>query len=223
MLCGLRAKYERQGHSIQEDIRARLVAENRLKKKYSRPAVDTDSLYQSHVIHPQSESSCLDSCGRDAQSVSIRTARDEVEDDPAIHYGLIASANQLMKDAKLRDQYANEKGIFMLRDGSSRHIVPQTYTELWIYDVNAHSEPQSPGYAVSEAIRTTSEVITDIESTVAKDGDDKILNWPTPTPIDYGSQYSDLLKVRQPGTGQWFLDSTQYQTWRTTQKQICSL
>ncbi|KAH8707871.1 hypothetical protein HC256_010033 [Beauveria bassiana] len=98
-------------------------------------------------------------------------------------------------------------------------IVPQTYTELWIYDVNAHSEPQSPGYAVSEAIRTTSEVITDIESTVAKDGDDKILNWPTPTPIDYGSQYSDLLKVRQPGTGQWFLDSTQYQTWRTTQKQ----
>ncbi|KAM3502736.1 hypothetical protein MY10362_004646 [Beauveria mimosiformis] len=250
---GLRAKYERYGHSIHQDIMTRLVAEKRLKRKYSRPAADTDCLYRSHVIHSQSESSCLDNCGRDAQSVSIRTARDEDEDDPAIHYGLIASANQLMKDAKLRDQYANEKGVLcfeMEAAGLVNHFPCLIIRGICDY-ADSHKNKEWQGYAamtaaayardllykispkkvegekklvelvenISEAIRTTSEVVTRIESTVAKDEDDKILNWLTPTPIDYGSQYSDLLKVRQLGTGQWFLESTQYQTWLATQKQ----
>ncbi|KAM3430343.1 hypothetical protein NHJ13734_007784 [Beauveria thailandica] len=250
---GLRAKYERYGHSIHQDVMTRLVAEKRLKKKYSRPAADTDCLYRSHVIHPQREGSCLDNCGRDAQSMSIRTARDEDEDDPAIHYGLIASANQLMKDAKLRDQYATEKGVLcfeMEAAGLVNHFPCLIIRGICDY-ADSHKNKEWQGYAamtaaayardllykispkrvegekklielvenISEAIRTTSEVVTRIESTVAKDEDDKILNWLTPTPIDYGSQYSDLLKVRQPETGQWFLDSTQYQTWLATQKQ----
>ncbi|KAJ4161615.1 uncharacterized protein LMH87_007645 [Akanthomyces muscarius] len=58
-----------------------------------------------------------------------------------------------------------------------------------------------------------------IESRVVKDKDNEILNWLTPMPIDHGLQYSDLLKVREPGTGQWLLDSAQYQTWMDMQKQ----
>jgi nucleoside phosphorylase len=34
-----------------------------------------------------------------------------VEDTPAIHYGLIASANHLMKDAQVRDTLAAEKDV----------------------------------------------------------------------------------------------------------------
>lgn len=44
-----------------------------------------------------------------------------------------------------------------------------------------------------------------------------ILNWLTP--IDYGPQHSDFLKRRQPGTGQWLLNSAKYQTWLDTTKQ----
>jgi nucleoside phosphorylase len=40
-----------------------------------------------------------------------RTERAEEDDNPAIHYGLIASANQLMKDAQVRDTLAAEKGV----------------------------------------------------------------------------------------------------------------
>jgi hypothetical protein len=39
----------------------------------------------------------------------------------------------------------------------------------------------------------------------------KILDWLTP--IDYASQQSDYLKRRQPGTGQWLLDSAKFQAW----------
>lgn len=34
------------------------------------------------------------------------------------------------------------------------------------------------------------------------------------TRFDYGPQQSDHLKKRQPGTGKWFLQSTEYQNWR---------
>jgi hypothetical protein len=43
------------------------------------------------------------------------------------------------------------------------------------------------------------------------------LNWLTP--IDYGVQYSDFLKRRQPGTGQWLLDSKEFQSWLGTSNQ----
>jgi len=38
-----------------------------------------------------------------------------------------------------------------------------------------------------------------------------ILNWLAP--IDYSSQQSDFIHRRQPGTGQWLLDSEKYQAW----------
>lgn len=41
----------------------------------------------------------------------LRPERSEHEDNPAIHYGLIASANQLMKDALIRDRLAAEKEV----------------------------------------------------------------------------------------------------------------
>jgi Cdc6-like AAA superfamily ATPase len=47
--------------------------------------------------------------------------------------------------------------------------------------------------------------------------DEEILDWLTNH--DYGLQYSDLLERRQEGTGQWFLDSTEYQAWRETPNQ----
>jgi hypothetical protein len=44
-----------------------------------------------------------------------------------------------------------------------------------------------------------------------------ILDWLTP--IDYASNQNDYLTRRQPGTGQWLLDSTEYQTWVPTSQQ----
>ena len=36
---------------------------------------------------------------------------EEGDDDPAIFYGLIASANQVMKDATIRDRLASEENV----------------------------------------------------------------------------------------------------------------
>jgi hypothetical protein len=50
-----------------------------------------------------------------------------------------------------------------------------------------------------------------------KDEDIKILDWLTP--LDYGPQQTDYIRRRQPGTGQWLLDSPEFQTWLKTIKQ----
>ena len=50
-----------------------------------------------------------------------------------------------------------------------------------------------------------------------KDEDVKILDWLTP--VDYGPQQTDYIGRRQPGTGQWFLDSPEFQAWLETNNQ----
>jgi len=44
-----------------------------------------------------------------------------------------------------------------------------------------------------------------------------ILDWLTP--IDYGAQQSDFINRRQEGTGQWLLDSDEFQRWSNESKQ----
>jgi hypothetical protein len=44
-----------------------------------------------------------------------------------------------------------------------------------------------------------------------------ILNWLTP--MDYAPEQNDYIRRRQPGTGQWLLDSAEFKTWVETNKQ----
>jgi nucleoside phosphorylase len=110
---GLRARYASHGHQLQEAIDTALNKTPRLKKEYRRPDPSTDRLYQATVVHPNSPSEvdCAAACGDDPSKLEPRSKRTDKDDDPAIHYGLIASGNQLMKDASIRDKLAVEKDV----------------------------------------------------------------------------------------------------------------
>ncbi|KAL7958166.1 hypothetical protein V8C34DRAFT_324331 [Trichoderma compactum] len=111
-ITGIKAKYEEEGHRIKANISAIFNEKPRLRGKYQQPDPSSDRLYQSHICHPINEGrSCAMSCGNTSSSLILRPERGEYEDDPMIHYGLIASANQLMKDAVLRDRLAAEKDV----------------------------------------------------------------------------------------------------------------
>ena len=109
---GLKAQYEIDGHRLEEAIDDILDKKPRLRQKYQRPHPSTDRLYQTQVAHgPNSESNCAEFCGNDPIKLVSRCERSEYDDNPAIHYGLIASANQVMKDALMRDKLIQEKDI----------------------------------------------------------------------------------------------------------------
>jgi nucleoside phosphorylase len=109
---GLKAKYEEEGRQLENAINNVLQKNTRLQKKYKRPDSSTDLLYRSEVIHSQNDSSsCAVFCGDDTSKLILRPRRTEGEDNPTIHYGLIASANQLMKDALVQDRLAVEMNV----------------------------------------------------------------------------------------------------------------
>jgi nucleoside phosphorylase len=111
-VAGLKAQYESEGHQLEEAVKIILEKKPRLRKKYQRPDPNSDRLYQAGVTHPlDDEASCAAVCDDDSSNMILRPVRSEDEDNPAIHYGLIASANQLMKDALVRDRLAAEKDV----------------------------------------------------------------------------------------------------------------
>jgi ankyrin repeat protein len=93
---------------------------------------------------------------------------------------------------------------------------------LWIFSlVVSHSQAGSSEVLIIDAVldsvsRTEANVET-MRSKSDRDEDTVILNWLTP--IDYGPQQSDYFRRRQAGTGQWLLDSKEFQKWLETSKQ----
>ncbi|KAL7815650.1 hypothetical protein V8C26DRAFT_429458 [Trichoderma gracile] len=239
-LNGLRAKYESDGHQIQKSIDQVFEKKPRLRKNYTRPDQSSDRLYQSGIVHPLSEDglSCDSVCGNDPSNLVRRSDRTVDDDNPAIHYGLIASADQLLKDAVIRDKLAADKDILCFETeaaGLMNHFPCLVIRGICDY-ADSHGNTAWQGYAAMaaaayakdllsripisrvQAEKKIGEILSGVQEGVNKlldihhDQDEKtILNWLTP--IDYASVQMDHIARRQPGTGQWFLDSAEYQTW----------
>jgi nucleoside phosphorylase len=110
-VTGLRTNYESNGHQLENAIDEAFEKSTRLRKMYQRPSQSSDRLYKSDVIHPLNDDrSCLLACGDVASKVVSRTER-SLGEAITIHYGLVASANQVMKDAITRDKLALQNEV----------------------------------------------------------------------------------------------------------------
>ncbi|EUC40133.1 hypothetical protein COCMIDRAFT_109578 [Bipolaris oryzae ATCC 44560] len=150
----LNAMYESDGHSFKRAIDSILEEKPKLRKKYGRPDPSTDRLYKSSVIHPPGdEASCATTCGEDPSVLISRPERTEEENDPAIHYGLIASANQLMKDASVRDKLAEEKNVlcFEMEAAGLMNSFPCLVVRIVCDYSDSHKNKQWQGYAAMVA------------------------------------------------------------------------
>lgn len=104
----LKSDFEIRGQSLSQEISA--VCQNlprRTRSRFEQPDSSTDKLYKSDFIHMSTE--CCTNTD-DLHNLVARPLRDE-DNEPVIHYGVIASGNQLMKDAVVRDRLAVERGI----------------------------------------------------------------------------------------------------------------
>lgn len=107
---GLEAEYGLDGHQINENIENVLNRRPRLRKTHSPPNSRADRLYKSDITHPPTSSAdCSETCS--TAHLVPRNERIDDENNPAIHYGIIASSNQLMKDATKRDKLSSERNV----------------------------------------------------------------------------------------------------------------
>jgi len=157
---GLETQYKSDGHQLKEAISGVFEKKPRLRKTYQQPDRSNDILYRSEVTH-NSEESCAVSCGDDPSRLVLRPDRTEVEDDPKIHYGLIASANQLMKDASVRDILAKEKNVLcfeMEAAGLMNHFPCLVIRGICDYS-DTHKNKEWQGYAAMAAAAYTKDLL----------------------------------------------------------------
>ncbi|KAG9852947.1 purine and uridine phosphorylase, partial [Aureobasidium melanogenum] len=162
-VSGLRSKYEDDGHQIEASITEILAKKSRLRQKYSRPSQESDRLYVSNVIHPKDdERSCKEVCGGQIADLVQRRERREDEDNPIIHYGVIASADQLMKNAIKRDAIAKEKDVLcfeMEAAGLMNHFPCLVIRGICDYS-DSHKNKEWQGYAAMTAAAYAKDILT---------------------------------------------------------------
>ncbi|KAL7921513.1 hypothetical protein ACQKWADRAFT_295261 [Trichoderma austrokoningii] len=163
----LKAEYELdlEGNQIQRAIDSALAKRPRLRRNYQRPDESSDRLYQSLVIHPaEGEADCFTVCGNDPSTLIERHQRGEDEDNPAVHFGLIASANTLIKDAVVRDSLIARKNILcfeMEAAGLMNHFPCLVIRGICDYS-DSHKNKAWQGYAAMAAAAYAKDILSQI-------------------------------------------------------------
>ncbi|KAL6701426.1 nucleoside phosphorylase domain-containing protein [Trichoderma pleuroticola] len=141
------SQYKSNGYSLEEEIINILRKKPRLQKKYSRPDPSSNRLYQSRVVHPiDNDLSCVVSCDKD---------------NLVIHYGVIASGNQLIKDTLIKNKLAAEEDILCFKMEAAGLI--NYFPCLVIYGIcnysNSHKNKEWQSYAAMAAAVYTKDLL----------------------------------------------------------------
>ncbi|KAF6527438.1 hypothetical protein HZS61_010482 [Fusarium oxysporum f. sp. conglutinans] len=237
-----------EGHQLGAHVDKVLEQRPRLRQKYSRPPPDSDRLYRPDVVHPDSSDGCGDVCSDDPTCLVYRKGRGEQEDDPAIHYGLVASANQLMKDALARDKLAASMDVLcfeMEAAGLMNHFPCLVIRGICDYS-DSHKNKEWQGFAAMmaaayakdllreippskvEAEKPISEILSSIESagnetkyavmSMASDHHSAKIERWL-SPPDYSTNANLARERRHPGTRTWLLNSPAFQEWKLGSRQ----
>ncbi|KAJ5923720.1 hypothetical protein N7454_008965 [Penicillium verhagenii] len=119
---------------------------------YACPDVSTDNLYESLYSHPEGTETC-DGC--DAAMIRPRLARPSRL--PRVHYGLIGSGNQVMRDAKRRDALAKKHNVlcFEMEAAGVMNVFPSLIIRGICDYSDSHKNNQWQRYAAATAAAYT--------------------------------------------------------------------
>ncbi|KAJ5936883.1 hypothetical protein N7466_003333 [Penicillium verhagenii] len=260
-LTKLETEHELTGSKIPEYLLQLKEKWPRLVNKYLRSDLLEDVLFKATYSHVAARDVPLDGHedegdSEEEESCSFCDRNEIVKRKPRemrVHFGLIASGNQVIKDAAFRDKLKKYLGGHVLCVEMEAAGLMNNFPCLVIRGVcdyaDSHKNKDWQEYAAAvaaglakellgyvqpsdiDAERPVKDILGRVLDNMDRIGDDvetvrsrldkredmKVLNWLTP--FDYGPQQSDLLKRREPGTGQWLLNSKEYQTWLSLAKQ----
>ena len=102
----LRAFHRRKGNTIREHVNNMLELNPAMQQDFSYQSPEDDQLFQANYDHMGSDKNC-ESC--DEERLIQRKPR--ATNVSVVHYGLIGSANQVMRHGVTREKLRQEKGI----------------------------------------------------------------------------------------------------------------
>lgn len=145
--------YTAYGSHLKNNIAKTLEKQPHLQNEYSRPSEDRDGLFTPEYNHRGSTCSCSQLCDDEQTSLVLRQPRAKPKDDLAVHYGLIASADQPMRDSRVRDKLAAEESVLCFETGAAGLL--QHFPCLVIRGISSYSDSHNnqewQGYAAMAA------------------------------------------------------------------------
>lgn len=106
-LANIQSQHQAHGNRISETLSDAIQRFPKLaEREYVHPGLENDVLYCGNVGGHAAARDKNDSCGHCQSGIVSRVARKD--DSPDIHYGVIASGNELVKNAVVRDQLGQE-------------------------------------------------------------------------------------------------------------------
>jgi nucleoside phosphorylase len=105
-LANLQAKHLMEGHELSKYLSEMVRRYPRMAIQFANPGIQHDSLYDAEYDHPEKNATCSQ-C--DASRLMNREAR--LSEDPVVHYGLIASGDQVMRHGATRDRLRRELDV----------------------------------------------------------------------------------------------------------------
>jgi nucleoside phosphorylase/tetratricopeptide (TPR) repeat protein len=145
----LEAKQMIEGkYFLSKIVRETLEQNPNMEERFSPPEQHTDFLFHSSYHHVSGEDGC-EKC--DEEQLIKRQPRDTKA--PYIHYGLIASGDQVMKDSETRDRLAQRHGIlcFEMEAAGLMNELPTLVIRGICDYCDSHKQKQWQGYAALTA------------------------------------------------------------------------
>ena len=158
--------HRRKGHYIAETVRMMVSKNPRVRETYRYPGAEKDRLYDSNYTHVNDTAKCDAGCDSAVPPVIQRRPRSPDPDDPVVHYGIIASADQLMKDATTRDKISQQHGVVcfeMEAAGLSNDFPCVVIRGICDYS-DSHKNDEWQGYAAATAASYAKELLQTIPS-----------------------------------------------------------
>jgi nucleoside phosphorylase len=155
-LANLEAKHMMEGHEVAKYLSEMMGKYPRMTPQFTCPGIQYDSLYQAEYDHPRGYTTCSQ-C--DAGKLIDRETR--LSEGPVIHYGLIASGDQVMRHGATRDRLRQELDIlcFEMEAAGLMDSFPCVAIRGICDYADSHKNKQWQAYAAASAAAYAKEVL----------------------------------------------------------------
>ncbi|KAE8147319.1 hypothetical protein BDV25DRAFT_169222 [Aspergillus avenaceus] len=237
-MCELQSNHEMMGSSMIPEILSDMykaypaMADTRKGSVYVHQGAENDRLFSADCLHTGSKKDCSE-C-----NISKEIERPERPDhNPCIHYGTIASGNQVIKDPKLRDSLSDDCLCFETEAAGLMNCFPCLVIRGICDYCDSHKNDQWQRYAAATAAAYAKELLQltdtfDIENTpdarravmndlseiksIAKElsqsqSQTDFFKWLSP--LSPSARHYENQKRRVEGTGIWLFEDPDFLDW----------
>ncbi|KAF4943729.1 hypothetical protein FGADI_13200 [Fusarium gaditjirri] len=217
-LTMVESEHELTGSRIPEYLKEMEQKWPRLAPKYLKSDSLKDQLFKSDYAHisksaaegtiilvddqEAEESDAEDDCRFCDTSQTVKRKPREMR----VHYGLIASGNEVIKDSIFREKLNRDLGAAV-----AATLAKELLGQVEASDVGREPTANEVLGQMHEALIHSDKNIMEVKRKMDRKEGVDILEWLTP--VNYGPQQSDYFSQREKGTGEWLLSSKEFQEW----------